>query len=139
MTLYCLVDAATGAVLAEPGPLPAHLKGLADQTLADLTPLKAQVPEFDGKGFWPVLTQEGDAAAREVDPAAKRVTETIVPSEAELKQRVVAAYRLAGLTVETMVEALFEQLEGDPKAVEAIIAARAAIKLEASKPKDGKS
>lgn len=136
MTLYCLIDVATGTVLAKPAPLPPQLKGLADGTLADLTPLKAQVPEFDGKGFWPVLTKEGDAATREVDPTAKRVTETIVPTEDELKQRVVSAYRLAGVTVEAMVEALFEQLEGDPAALEAIIAARQAIKLEAGKPKD---
>ncbi len=66
--MYQKIIVATGEPLGEPAPLPAELQGLADETLRDLSPLRDQVPQYDGIGFVPV------AEAPPVDYVTARTT-----------------------------------------------------------------
>ncbi len=66
--MYQKIIVVTGKALGDPAPLPAELLGLADETLRDLSPLREQVPQYDGIGFIPV------AEAPPVDYVTARTT-----------------------------------------------------------------
>lgn len=78
-SLYYLINLANNSIVSGPQSIPPELNGLADETLADLTPLAGAVPQYSGYGFWPQDQLTGSPASQNVN-VSERVVYDTVPS-----------------------------------------------------------
>jgi hypothetical protein len=97
MSNWQQIDLSDNSAVGDPGPLPAALKGLAQSTLDDLSPMASSVPAYDGMGFWPVIDQPtptetsrkrvGDTPSLSIDTDAKVVTRSWSLVDRDLAER----------------------------------------------------
>ena len=102
---HALIDLETLEIEGVPGPLPATLRGLTQDSLDDLAWAEGYDAAWAGKGFWPVVEirpalESWQRHAAEptlaVDAEGKRVTATCEPEDLPLAE--VKAARLALLS-----------------------------------------